>query len=173
MIQKVLFTKEECQWIIEYSKKLDIIIRDGAKANVERPHDTISYAYYNLYLNNETNWIFEKLNNFFNKEMNIKIKKSLDCLHIHKYIKGNMFSKHNDIYYPNQLYNMGVCLTEDYEGGDFLLYDPKIVLDKKIGNSYIFDCRRMHEVTEITSGERWTLIGFLFLENLETKKSIL
>jgi hypothetical protein len=31
----------------------------------------------------------------------------------------------------------------------------------------------MHEVTEITNGERWALIGFLFLENLETKKPIL
>jgi hypothetical protein len=87
MIQKILFTKEECNWIIDYCEKLNITIRDGANADVIRPSDTISYSYYNLILNEETNWIFDKLNNFFNKEMNVKIKKTLDCLHIHKYIK--------------------------------------------------------------------------------------
>lgn len=172
-MQEILFTKEECDWIIEYSKKTELIVRDGLNANVERPHETISYSYYNFYLNNETNWVFDRINTFFTKTTGIKIKKSLDCFHIHKYIVGNRFSKHNDVYYENQMYNVGVCLTEDYNGGDFLLYDPKIILDKKIGNTYTFDCRRMHEVTEVLSGERWTLIAFLFLENLEIKKSIL
>ena len=133
----------------------------------------ISYSYYDFYLNDETEWVFNRLNNFFTENTGIKIKKTLECLHIHKYITGNQFTKHNDVYYEDQMYNVGICLTDSHEGGDFILYDPETTLNKKTGNSYIFDCKRMHEVTEITNGERWALIGFLFLYNLDIKKPIL
>ena len=51
-----------------------------------------------------------------------------------------------------------------------MLYDPYEILPKKQGEIYTFPSLRMHEVNEILQGERWSIISFLHIENLEIKK---
>jgi hypothetical protein len=84
-----------------------------------------------------------------------------------------IFEKHRDIYYPNQVLNIGVCLNDDYVGGDFILYGPKEILPKKAGVIYSFKNTREHEITKIESGNRYSLIIFLNKDNVETKINLI
>lgn len=56
-------------------------------------------------------------------------------------------------------------LNDDYEGGDFILYGDtmfdEIILPKTKGTIIVFPSNRYHEVKEITSGNRYSIIGWL------------
>jgi len=163
----ISFTQNECKQIIDLTKTIEGVFRDGVNANVERPSETISYTYYNIYSNLDTQWIFDRLYEYLDVEKNLKINNPLDVIHLHKYNEGNLFQKHRDIYYPNQVLNVGVCLNDDYEGGEFILFNPTETLPKKEGYIYSFKNTRYHEVTEIKKGTRYSLIAFLYKDNLK------
>ena len=163
----ISFTKEECKKIIKMSDVLEGVYRDGINANVARPRKNISYTYYNIYSNLDTQWIFDRLYQYLDVEKNLKINNPLNVIHLHKYNKGNLFEKHRDIYYPNQVLNVGVCLNDNYEGGEFILFNPTEILPKKEGHIYSFKNTRYHEVTELTKGIRCSLIAFLYKDNLK------
>jgi predicted 2-oxoglutarate/Fe(II)-dependent dioxygenase YbiX len=64
-------------------------------------------------------------------------------------------------------------LNDDFQGGDFKLYNPnEYTLNKVIGNAYIFDARIDHEITPVLNGERYSLLWFLQKDHL-TKKTII
>jgi hypothetical protein len=162
--QKTIFTKEECQSII-WNKTNNITdwYMNDRKYN-SKPIDYIE----------GTKWLFEKLKDFFEIETGLKIIKIKKQIHFHKFVKGDWFGKHNDIR-ENRLYAVGVLLNNDFEGGDFKLYNPnEIILDKVIGNTYLFDVRIDHEITPILKGERYSLLWFLKNEHIkiETNKLI-
>jgi len=161
------FTKNECDSIINLSNTLQKTERN----EFPRP---ISYDFYSIGYNNETKWIFDRLDSYFTETTGIEVVKSLDAVHLFDYSVGDRFGRHRDIYYVNQIHNIGVCLNEDYEGGDFVLYEPQyVVLPKKTGQIYTFKHSLEHEVLEVTHGNRWSLIGFYFYEHLDLKKQLL
>jgi hypothetical protein len=161
--EKILFSKEECDYIINLSDKLPPIEPYSSKGNAFK----VNYSAWKLLLNDDTTWIFDKISLFFMNKTNLKIKKDLDILYIHKYTEGQQFEKHNDTHYKTQIHNVGVCLNDNYDGGEFILYDPEELLPKKQGEIYTFPSSQYHEVKEILKGERWSIIGFLHLENIE------
>lgn len=163
----ICFSHDECNQIINTSNTLEKVRRD----EIGRP---ISYDFYSIGCNESTKWIFDRLNLYFTKTTGIGVIKNLEAVHLFNYSVGDRFVKHRDIYYENQAYNIGVCLNDDYIGGDFILYHPKHeILKKQTGKIYTFKNSVEHEVLEITSGNRWSLIGFYFYENLDLKKSFL
>ena len=162
----MMFSKEECEKIISLSNTIP-----SEKSKKYFPNENeINYSVWNIYRTTETDWIFEKLFIYFTNETGIKIKNKLDIVHLHNYKKGNKFKKHKDNLYPTQIHNIGVCLNDDYEGGEFVLYEPDFILPKKQGSIYTFESLRSHEVKEITEGERWSIIAFLHTDNLEFVK---
>jgi len=157
--EKILFSKEECQSIISYN---DTYITNWVMDDRKYNSQPINYSL-------DTKWLFDKLKTFFEEELNIQIKKNKEVIHFHKFIKGDWFGRHNDII-ENRLYSVGVLLNNDFEGGDFKLYNPnEIILNKVIGNTYIFDVKINHEITPILNGERYSLLWFLQNEHLEVK----
>lgn len=163
----ISFTKEECDSIINLSTKLESTRRD------ETPRK-IKYTFYSIGLNDNTKWIFDRLDSYFTETLGIDVIKQLDAVHLFDYQEGDYFVRHRDIYYENQIYNIGVCLNEDYEGGEFVLHEPTYkVLPKKTGEIYTFKHSLEHEVLSVTKGHRWSLIGFYFYEHLELKKPAL
>ncbi len=169
----IYFTKEECNTIINLSLELEGTNRDVNSKNIERPRENISYTYYNIYKNEKVEWIFNRISDYLTQEKNIEIIKPFHIIHLHKYLTGNKFERHKDIYYPNQALNVGVCLNDDYDGGDFLLYNPTYIIPKKAGFIYSFKNTTEHEVKEITNGIRYSLILFLFEDNLKLKKNLI
>jgi hypothetical protein len=118
-------------------------------------------------------WIFDKITEYLLVDQNIEIIKPFDIIHLHKYEAGNEFERHRDIYYPNQTLNVGVCLNDDYVGGDFILYGPEEVIPKVKGTIYSFKNTREHEVKKIESGLRYSLIIFLFKDNVRLKNNLI
>ena len=162
--QKVLFSKEECKSIILYN---NTHITNWIMGDRKYNSQPINYSL-------ETKWLFDKLKDFVEKETNIQIRTIKKTIHFHKFTKGDWFGKHNDIR-ENRLYAVGVLLNDNFENGDFKLYNPnEIILDKVIGNTYLFDVRIEHEITPILDGERYSLLWFLQNEHIkiETNKLI-
>ena len=162
--EKILFSKEECKSIISYNETHITNWRMGDRKYHSQP---ITYSL-------ETNWLFDKLKDFVERETNIEIRTIKKTIHFHKFTKGDWFGKHNDVR-DNRLYAVGVLLNDNFTGGDFKLYNPnKIILDKVIGNTYLFDVRIYHEIIPILEGERYSLLWFLENEHvkIETNKLI-
>ena len=157
--EKILFSKEECESIISYNETHITNWRIGDRKYNSQP------IIYSL----ETKWLFDKLKKFFEEQADIQIKKNKEVIHFHKFVKDDWFGKHNDIR-DNRLYAVGVLLNDDFRGGDFKLYNPnEIILDKVIGNTYLFDVRIDHEITPILQGERYSLLWFLQNEHIKMK----
>lgn len=156
---EIAFTSQECKDIIElYLNGLNL---KGQDLNLRTSR---AYSYYTLEANNKTNWIFERLKKFFVEETEIELYGFPTTASIHSYVENEYFSRHSDQKYT--LYSVGACLNEDYEGGEFVLYQPDFILPKKEGALYYFDSRRQHEIKKITKGTRWSLISFITAEHL-------
>jgi hypothetical protein len=168
-MNNISFTSEECKNIINLTKDYERISSDVYFPNSKN----IEYDVWNIDNNQNTHWIFKRLFDFFEKETSIKIVEEIKTLHIHHYNKGQQFGKHTDEYYPTQLHNIGVCLNDDYVGGEFVLFNPDLILPKKTGAIYTFKSNRPHQVNEILEGERWSIISFLHLHNIGISKNIL
>ena len=157
--EKILFSKEECESIISYN---ETHITNWLMSDRKYNSQPINYS-------SETKWLFDKLKDFVERETNIQIRTIKKTIHFHKFTKGDWFGKHNDVR-DNRLYAVGVLLNDDFSGGDFKLYNPdEIILDKVIGNTYLFDVRIDHEITPILDGERFSLLWFLQNEHIEIK----
>jgi hypothetical protein len=155
--QRLLFNKEECESIIWKSNQ-DIANFD--MENRKYHSQPINYSLQNK-------WLFDKLKNFFEQETGLEIIKNKEEIHFHKFVKGNWFDKHNDVK-NGRMYAIGLLLNDNFEGGDFKLYNPnEIILNKIIGNTYIFDVRIEHEITPILDGERFSLLWFLQNTNVK------
>jgi len=160
--QKVVFTEEECQKIIQINK-----INSQIWKSTDRKYISKSIEY-----NKNTEWIFNKLKSFFETETNIEILNLKKSIHFHKFVKGDWFAEHNDER-DYRMYAIGVLLNDNFIGGNFVLHkDKKIILDKKIGNAYIFDVKIKHEIEPILEGERYSILWFLqnwHIKNINSK----
>ena len=161
--EKILFTKNECDSIIwEETKNI---------TNHSYMKDRKYYSQQISY-NENTKWLFEKLIEFFRMETKLEITTIKNKIHFHKFEEGDWFGKHNDAI-NNRVYAIGVLLNDNFDGGDFKLYNSdEYTLNKQVGNTYIFDAKIDHEITPVLSGERYSLLWFLQKDNLITKTII-
>lgn len=155
--EKILFNKAECESVVWNVNKS---IANFDMENRKYHSQPINYSLQNK-------WLFDKLKNFFEQETGLEIIKNKEEIHFHKFVKGNWFDKHNDVK-NGRMYAIGLLLNDKFEGGDFKLYNPnEIILNKVIGNTYIFDVRIEHEITPILEGERFSLLWFLQNDNVK------
>lgn len=163
------FTEAECHSILELTTNLEEL--RSSKFFPNNKH--VSYSVWNIKRQESTQWIFDRLFSYFEEETGIKVKKPIDICHVHRYTEGEAFHRHTDEYYPTQIHNIGACLNDNYRGGEFQLYEPDLTLPKQQGSIYTFKSARPHEVRKIEEGERWSIISFLHVENLELRKQLL
>lgn len=161
LIQKILFSKEECDVIITNYRKLE---RSWNKKDR-------SYKSYPISYSDDNKWIFSRFLEFFESVSEFEVKKLKGDIHFHNFIFGDWFGKHDDNK-SGRLYAVGSLLNDDFEGGDFIFYNSSETLISKIpGNSYVFDVRIPHEVKQITLGSRYSLLWFLEGEHLKCRES--
>ena len=168
----VRFTGEECLDIIKFSSfceenHFSVIFKNQTKI--------FDYFFYTIIRNKNSQWIFDRLASYLHTFYPNNSLIQHPQLYLHRYPVGCKFDRHNDsTTHPDQLVNIGVCLNSDYDGGDFIFYTPDKILPKIEGTIYHMNSNRDHEVTEITSGERWSLITFLKEKDLGiSNKSII
>ena len=78
--QQKIFTKEECEKIISYSKEIKDTY-DSLKEKIPG----VNYFAYNIKNTKKYNWIFQRLLNFFTESTKLNIKKLPNILHLHRY----------------------------------------------------------------------------------------
>jgi len=154
-----LYTDSELGFLNEYWENVQ-----------SRKHNDRSYQF-SILVNDE--WgIIKKLLDWFEKETGEKLKHKEHDLVIHKYNVGDYFQKHTDKNYKNRAWVVGFHINDEYEGGDYILYNPDGVIDKTVGIPYCFKSDRVHEITKITKGVRKSGLIFIDYEDL-VKRNLL
>jgi hypothetical protein len=162
IVEKVLFSKKECDRIIEMHK----VNSQNWKSNDR------GYKSFSIILNEETEWMFSKMKIFFEEETKIVMENIKNEVHFHVFDTNDWFGIHNDTR-DNRLFSLGVLLNDDFEGGEFNLYHQgeEIILEKKVGNTYIFDVAISHEVKPVLKGIRYSLIWFIQNNHVKVKSN--
>jgi hypothetical protein len=160
LTQTILFTKEECDYIIGLKNKYP---QQGDNGRWEE-FDNFIYKFHTLEHLSDIDWIIKRLCDFFESQMDLHIFVRPTKLNLHHYTEGDEFGKHIDTGTPIKEWNVGIILNEDFDGGDYLVFDENdepIIIDKKIGNVCIYQSQTPHQVTPITKGERWAVAMFI------------
>lgn len=161
IFQKKIFEVDECLKIINLNK-----INTQLWYNDDRNYESQSIKY-----NEETNWIFERLQNFFEETTKQKITNVKKEIHFHTFKVGDWFGRHSDAK-SFRIFSIGVLLNNDFEGGEFILYDKEnVVLEKTIGNCYIFNVDIEHEITKVVEGNRFSIIWFIDYNQIKLKSN--
>lgn len=166
------FDKNECLEIIKIGKVFDV---QQSKTGDGRSFSDKRKSYNSWIPPSEiSNWIYVKLQNFIeiaNKHFQFDLH-SLENLQFTEYsenYEGN-YGPHIDKF-PNptspnshRKLSFSVQLTEPtmYEGGDLKIYDGNYILaNKSIGAINFFPSYVLHEVTPVTKGTRYCLVGWV------------
>lgn len=184
--QQVLFTKEEIYKIRNYVTKLDDRVIGTYHPDVNNgKHDPIGGHNLAQHIvwgsSKEYDWVSSRILEW-TKSINLPIQNLGWEFIIQKYIKGFEFKPHIDDVLGTdkktliraRYYTILIQLAEtsEYSGGELWVNDGEdIKINQEIGNVCIFDQARLHWVTPITSGERWSCT--IFLEKDALKKSLM
>ena len=168
LIDKIKFSKFECNEIINYAENItsnewDRVERKNNKYFIKEISEFgISQKVFKEYINE--NLSKYKIDNFE--------------VYILKYINGDFFGRHMDKiksieFTHDAIANINTRLNDNYIGGDFYLND--VVYNKPVGEIYKYDSDVYHEVKPITNGIRYSLLCFLRFRNITKKdtKSLL
>ena len=173
--QQLLFNEKECNLIKSYVKlqptELSKHFKIGDKYNFTDGNKLVgadgntSYRVFVIENSSETEWVFNKLLEWFSDVNNIKINyiNKVKVCTLHQYRVGDAFSKHIDLTkrFDTRRYNLGIQLNDSYEGGEYLCWDDddnEVLISKQMGTALSYHCRIFHEIKEITNGERWSIV---------------
>ena len=106
---------------------------------------------------------------WFEKKTNKKLISYNHNLIIHRFFEGDYFGLHKDNVETNdknRCYVIGFHINDNYEGGEYKLYNPDFIIDKSIGVPYCFESDRLHEIKEIKKGIRKSVLIFINYEDI-------
>lgn len=122
---------------------------------------------YSKYLeNNCIMW----LNSYMSRHPNQIQIRHTSGFRINRYVTGTSMSEHSDNIVSifesgsgSPVLSIVGCLNDDYEGGDFIMFDDMKINLKK-GDVLIFPSAFMfrHRVEPVTKGERWSFVTWAF-----------
>ena len=173
--EKIILNKSECQLIIDLCDdfKESQIIYDNLLDENQNIGELNKQK-----RNSETAKIkdLEKIKSFLLprlKELNIK--NLPDNTRVLRYKKGSFFSPHTDRIglFGNRKLTLIIQLSEkdSYEGGVLIINNNPI--SKQIGNLVLFDSGVIHEVTKLSSGERFVLVSWIEIDDMILKSQSL
>lgn len=165
-----LFTEEECDKIVEYSKTLNVTngsIKDN-KVDKEIRDNTVRW----VEVNAETEWIHRRLTDgvlSINQEFWNFDLEYIESLQFTEYTKvGHHYYPHLDIgnnmtTYRKLSFSLQLSDENDYLGSDLRMHvggDPQVGLKQK-GSVNYFPSYTLHEVTPLIRGTRYALVGWV------------
>lgn len=165
------FTPEECQKIIDYAEqfeKEDARVGNKVQLNSEIRESKLVW----ITPDPEINWVYQKLTNII-----IKLNEDYFRFDLFGFIEGFQFTeynapsghygKHVDIVHNGQVRKLSFVLQlsdpKDYKGGELQLHshDNPDVMKKEQGTLVAFPSYTLHEVTSVTEGRRYSLVGWI------------
>jgi hypothetical protein len=192
--QEKIFTEDECNKIINFSKiYLDLPYRqkekfiDYSTHRIEHFFEKNSekkigkfFHVWDIQNDENSEWMFIKLIDWFKSVSGLKLHpniKNHNCA-LHRYSVGDSFMRHVDItnMFSNRMWNIGIQLNSNYTGGDYICYknnNEEILFSKEAGTTLAYQSNVEHEIKEITSGERWSIVFSLTKEAILDKSNII
>jgi hypothetical protein len=173
--QKVLFSKEESLTIRSFVNNLEDRVIGTYHPDINQgEHDPNGGHNLAEHLpwssSKEYDWVYKRIIDWIG-ELNLPINNLGWELIVQKYLVGFEFKPHiDDVLGPNKTmlrkryYTILIQLSEssEYEGGELWVRDDNdYKINQQVGNVSIFDSERIHWVTKITEGERWSCTIFL------------
>lgn len=169
--QEVLVTPDECLSLLHlaqgtYAIENNLITKDSS-----------SFDYSSVFSFNKGEWyynIVQRIYSTIDVELvakNVKVK-------VIKCDTGNFLTKHADNWNSklNRHYTSVISLNDSYQGGNLIVYenDSKYSsLKSTTGNVGVFYANKLHEVTKVNSGTRYTAITWLYHGDFNLTKSLL
>lgn len=168
--QTQLFSKQECESIIQYANlncKFNALVGNNNLDENIRKSD-INW----FYRGHETSYIYEKISNAI-KNLNEQFFKFdligfCEAMQFSEYKSpGGHYSKHIDQTYKNQVRKLSVVLQlsdpNNYEGGDLEIYisDNPQTMIKEQGSLILFPSYVLHKVNPVTKGTRYSLVSWI------------
>ena len=165
------FTPEECQKIIDYAEqfeKKDAVVSNKNELNSEIRESKVVW----ITPDPEINWVYQRLTNII-----MKLNEDYFRFDLFGFIEGFQFTqydapsgyygKHIDSMFNGTVRKLSFVLQlsdpKDYEGGELRIHlqDTPDVMKKKQGTVIAFPSPTLHEVTPITKGRRYSLVGWI------------
>ena len=165
------FTSEECKKIIDYAEqfeKKDAVVSNKNELNSEIRESKVVW----ITPDPEINWVYQRLTNII-----MKLNEDYFRFDLFGFIEGFQFTqydapsgyygKHIDSMFNGTVRKLSFVLQlsdpKDYEGGELRIHlqDTPDVMKKKQGTVIAFPSPTLHEVTPITKGRRYSLVGWI------------
>lgn len=172
MREKILFTEEECKWLLTHAKEYSpstVSYDIEKKSNLTHIHnskDRLSEEYgLGKPEGKLASFLLEKL-----KPIGfINLKGTF--LNYLRYYKGGFFAKHIDGPERHKTCIIQLSSQDNYSGGDLIVNNE--VISKKIGNTVIFSSNTYHELTKVKKGIRECLVIWTKKGNLKERKVLI
>ncbi len=167
-----LFTSDQLAKILALGK----IIKNERGKTQDQDSDYLKYRKTMvswLNINSHTEWLYEIFTNaVFNANNHFDYE--LECIEtlqftIYNSLEEGLHDKHVDPLNwdlpTNRKLTFVLQLSDpsDYEGGDLILWNSRNprVMEKKLGRLLFFPSNLLHEVTPVTKGIRYSLVGWV------------
>ncbi len=167
------FTPEECDKVIEYGKKqnlIEAVVGEDSKTRVDSLVRKSNVSFFNS-ADPEIEWLYRKLTDAINYMNNRFWDFELDYLEI---LQFTAYDRIEDYYGPHMdmkltggnhrklSFSLQLSAEEEYEGGDLIIgIGEKTPAKKGKGDLIFFPSFMYHEVTPITQGARYSLVGWV------------
>jgi predicted 2-oxoglutarate/Fe(II)-dependent dioxygenase YbiX len=166
----VIFDKEECQYLRSfYYRELEHsadTIQDYTKVKIKFSNSSLKYV---TCKNTE-------LLNFLSLRLKDYGVKSIPLVKFLKYKSGDHLARHTDfskygtdIVFKTYIFQLSD--SNDYKGGDLIVGET--IQSRDLGSMVIINPTTPHEVTEVVSGERISLVLFLLEEHLNIQRTLI
>lgn len=168
-----MLTQEECNKVISYHSYDKVNIHDYVhKEGIHKKR--IDYNISIVPRDSNTQWFFNKVHEFLLPTYPTSRVNEMDIFYNFEYYPGMKFTKHVDKKRDCSWHVVvGGILNSEFEGGRLLAYDPDQELAKNPGELYLMPAEQEHEVTEITSGVRYSFVFFISKYWLGIRKTII
>lgn len=196
--QEIIFTKEECEKIIDYKNKYESFLvtpksslitntrivyhKENNFNGIYKEHGvnwTKKYNVWDIPINEDTKWFYDNIYTWFINISGVKLDKDIyfnnpNAAHkLHEYVIGDKFDLHMDRNKNNldRIWNLGIQLNSNYSGGDYVCYNKEtpISISKESGNAVAYTSDTLHQITEITNGARFSMVIKIHSWELATK----
>ncbi len=171
-----VLSPENCNLIInEYknsSEWLDTHTGSGINKNVRNCMEISISSEYTLEKNldvrkNLDNVVFESVRKVISNYNDIVPTFRIDIdtgYQLLRYKEGEFYTQHTDSFKEQQRsLSCSIQLNEDYDGGEFALFDREIMIRTKPGSAIVFPSNFMypHEIMPVIKGTRYSIITWL------------
>lgn len=172
--QNVILTEDQCNDLIEYAKPKMVpsTLGEGFRGkNVLVPNKRVSYSTFCNIKSDNFPHLYDVIKESVEAYTDFKLlTKDKITTSIIRYPVGGFLYRHNDTYHEGlRLVGIG-NLNEGYKGGEFQTDNGSLEYGR--GNFGWFWPNVDHQVSKVEEGERWSMVVWLFNNNLEIKKGL-